>query len=201
GGPLEDLRFEGHERLRDAAGQYDELRVQAVHDRAEHRAEGAARLVDDRGRHRVALPRRPEDERRRDRARVAARRREQRRVRQPGSGTWGTCSPIRPTVGSTGPGTPTPMASTACPRRSACSRTEPSSSMIVSGARPLPSRWVSTRCSTSTAPSRVTAPAAVVVPPTSTPSKSASRVIRVRGGLYGPPRGLPPDRIAPAKPA
>src|SRR2546425_3480087 len=93
------------------------------------------------------------------------------------------------------------MASTACPRRSACSRTEPSSSMIVSGARPLPSRWVRTRCSTSTAPSRVTAPAAVVVPPTSTPSRSASRVIRVGGGLYGPLRGLPQDGIAPAKPA
>src|SRR2546430_16189613 len=47
-GARENLRREGHERLRDAAGDHHDLRVQAVHDRPEHRAEGAARLVDDR---------------------------------------------------------------------------------------------------------------------------------------------------------
>src|SRR5947207_3019965 len=83
-GPLEDLRLEGHERLRDAAGDHHDVRVQAVHDGAEHRAEGTARLVDDgRGRG-VALPRRAKDEGCRDRERVAAGRREQGRTREAG---------------------------------------------------------------------------------------------------------------------
>src|SRR5438876_616403 len=95
-------------------------------------------------------------------------------ARPASSGTWGTGSPTRPETGSTAPGTPTPMAASARPRPSASARTAAISPTIVGSTRPLPSRWVDARCSMSTLPSRATTPAAVVVAPTSTPSRSAS---------------------------
>src|SRR2546422_117383 len=95
-------------------------------------------------------------------------------ARPASSGTWGTGSPTRPETGSTAPGTPTPMAASARPRPSASARTAAISPTIVGSPRPLPSRWVDARCSMSTSPSRATTPAAVVVAPTSTPSRSAS---------------------------
>src|SRR5213593_2642 len=99
-------------------------------------------------------------------------------ARPASSGTWGAGSPTRPETGSTAPGTPTPMAASARPRPSASARTAAISPTIVGSARPLPSRWVDTRCSMSTSPSRVTTPAAVVVAPTSTPSRTASPFMR-----------------------
>src|SRR2546430_2715470 len=95
-------------------------------------------------------------------------------ARPASSGTWGTGSPTRPRSGSTAPGTPTPMAASAPPRPSASARTAAISPTIVGSAGPLPSRWGDTRCSMSTLPSRATTPAAVVLAPTSTPSRSAS---------------------------
>src|ERR1043165_2050032 len=62
------------------------------------------------------------------------------------------------------------MPSMVSPRPRAPARTASMSPTIVSRARPGPAPWVGACASTSTSPSLVTSPAAVVVPPTSTPS-------------------------------
>src|SRR2546426_5228103 len=84
-----------------------------------------------------------------------------------------TGSPTRPRATSTGPGTPTPMASIDRVRRAASSLTFRISALIaargLAGALPR----VGALSSRSTSPSRVTTPAAVVVPPTSTPTIAA----------------------------
>src|SRR5713101_2069294 len=84
-----------------------------------------------------------------------------------------TGSPTRPRAASTGPGTPTPMASIDRMRRAASSLTFRISALIAArgSAGALPR--VGALSSTTTSPSRVTTPAAVVVPPTSTPTIAA----------------------------
>src|SRR2546425_9353392 len=84
-----------------------------------------------------------------------------------------TGSPTRPRAASTGPGTPTPMASIERMRRAASSLTFRISALIAArgSAGALPR--VGALSSTTTSPSRVTTPAAVVVPPTSTPTIAA----------------------------
>src|SRR3989454_3386026 len=90
-----------------------------------------------------------------------------------------TGSPTRPRAASTGPGTPTPMASIDRVRLAASSLTFRISALIAArgSAGALPR--VRVLSSTTTSPSRVTTPAAVVVPPTSTPTIAA--VIRGAG--------------------
>src|SRR5439155_894903 len=69
---LDDLVAEGLERAGDAAGDDDDLRIDAVHDHGEERRQRYATLIDDRACEGIGEPRRLEDELGGDAARTAA---------------------------------------------------------------------------------------------------------------------------------
>src|SRR5437867_3848682 len=94
----------------------------------------------------------------------------------PSSGTLSASSPIRPVAALTRAGTPTPMPVMRSRRLAAWELTAEIRLMSVWTALPRPAWWVGHRCSTSTSPVVVTTPAAVVVPPTSTPRTTSISV-------------------------
>src|SRR3989454_3443428 len=112
-GRAEELRLEERQRPRDPAGDDDDVRVQAVHDRPDHRAERLARLVHDRRGEGVALRRGAEDEGSRDRQWIASRRPQQdglRLARDAGPGRIRDASPARVEGQATTAAAPAPRA-------------------------------------------------------------------------------------------
>src|SRR2546426_293389 len=199
-GRAEPLRLEERQRPRDPAGDDDDVRVQAVHDRPDHRAERLARLVHDGRGEGVALRRGGEDEGSRDRHWIASRRPQQdglRLARDAGPGRIRDAPPARVEGQTTTAAAPARraveldgrVAELAAEAHGAPDEptvehepgSEPGPGREYderSGAPPVPAPGVGALASTTTSPSADSAPAAIVVPPTSTPTINTGRLSR-----------------------